>query len=68
MVIFAFFDEDGLTPIKEKRAESAEKGRCQACVPLLIEGKQKEGSFHKNIQFKINKTYGRLVRQGKACR
>ncbi|WP_446807532.1 hypothetical protein [Dysosmobacter sp.] len=37
-VIFVFLDAGGLAPTKAKRAKSAEKTRCQACLPLSSDG------------------------------
>ena len=36
-VIFAFWDADGLPPFKTKKAKSAGKTHCQACLLLLTD-------------------------------
>ena len=41
-VIFVFWDAGGLAPAKAKRVKSAEKARCQACLPLSSDGIQKD--------------------------
>ena len=38
-VIFVFLDAGGLAPAKAKRTKSAEKTRCQACLPLSSDGR-----------------------------
>ena len=37
-VIFVFWDAGGLATAKAKRVKSAEKARCQACLPLSSDG------------------------------
>ena len=44
-------------PTKEKKSESAEKGRCQACVLLSIEGKVIKNK--KTINAPARRTLGR---------
>ena len=44
-VIFVFWGAGGLAPVKAKRAKSAEKARCQAYLPLLIDGNKRQGQL-----------------------
>ena len=43
--IFVLLDAGGLSPAKEKRAKSAEKTGCPACVLLLIDAKRCEDRY-----------------------